>query len=385
MRRKVLALIAGAACALAGLAGPSFVASGSAAAVPAPPSAAPVGALDHLSVRFDPEVRVVSGWAAAPDAPGQPTVVRVYVGAQFVGQTSTGDARPDVALAHPSFGGATGWHTTVDFGVVNPIGTDATMCAYGINPGSGPNSLLGCRPLFGSTASPYNPVGTIDAILTTPGSMDVRGWAGDPDGDRTTQIRVRIDGTTVLQRTAALPRPDVPAVVAGVGPTTGYRLVLPARPGRHTVCIDAQNTGLAGLQNASHCTVAAVPDASAPGAHDPRGTFDTIRTTPSGGHLTYSAVGWAFDPDTGAPVNVLFRTFIDPFGIPLSSALQGATLATGVSRPDVQAAVPAAGPNAGFDGTIATTDQARLSYSCAYAVNTGPGADHFLGCKTTPL
>ena len=269
MRRKVLACIAGVASALAGLAGSSFVAATSAAAVPASPSAAPVGALDNLSVRFDPEVRVVSGWAAAPDAPGQPTVVRVYVGAQFLGQTASGDARPDVALAHPAFGGGTGWHTTVDFSTVNPIGSGSTMCAYGINPGSGPNSLLGCKPLFGSTASPYNPVGTIDVIITSPGLMDVRGWAGDPDGDRTTQIRVRIDGTTVLQRTAALPRPDVPAVVAGVGPTTGYRLVLPARPGRHTVCIDAQNTGLAGLQNAAHSAVAAVPDASAPGAHDP--------------------------------------------------------------------------------------------------------------------
>ncbi len=171
-----------------------------------------------------------------------------------------------------------------------------------------------------------------------------------------------------------------------VGPTTGFHLVLPVRPGLHLICVQAQNTGLAGLDNPRvGCATPLVPGVRAPGPHDPAGRFDGIRTSPSGGHLTYSGVGWAFDPDSGAPVGVVFRTFVDPFGIAPRNLLQTATLATGVSRPDVQAAIPAAGANAGFEGTIATTDQARLRYSCAYAVNVGAGADRFLGCATTPL
>jgi hypothetical protein len=380
MRRRVLALIAGVACALAGLAGTPIVEAASATSATAAP-AVPVGAFDASRVRFD--VRVVSGWAW--EGPG-PTDVRLYVGSQFVGQTHTGDPRPDVAHAHPSFGGSTGWHMTVGVPNLNPVSIYQTICAYAINPGTGPNSLLGCQRLF-PPASPFDPVGALDAVRLSPGAVDLRGWAGDPDGNRTTQIRVVLDGSEMIQRVAASPRPDVQAAVPAVGATTGFHVVaLPVVPGRHRLCIEVQNTGAAGSDNTLvGCRDIAVPDAGTPGPHDPRGRFDAIRTSPSSGHLTYSAVGWAFDPDSGGPVNVVFRTFIDPFDLPLSSALQVATLPTGVARPDVQAAFPAAGANAGFDGTIATTSQARVRYSCAYATNVGPGANRFLGCMTTPL
>lgn len=381
MRRRVLALIAGVACALAGMAGTPIVEAASATTAAAA-SPVPVGAFDQSLVRFD--VRLVSGWASG--APGQHTAVRLYVGSRFLGQTQTGDPRPDVARVHPSFGTSTGWHASIDVPDLNPGSLDQSVCAYAINPGTGPNSLLGCQRLF-LPANAFDPLGSLDSVRVSPGAVELRGWAGDPDGNRTSEFRVVIDGTAMIQRAVGLPRPDVQAAVPAVGGITGFHVVpLPVVPGPHRLCIEVQNTGPAGSQNTLFgCRDIAVPDATPPGPHDPRGRFDAIRTTPSGGQLTYSAVGWAFDPDSGGPVNVVFRTFVDPFGIWLSNVLQGATLPTGVARPDVQAAFPVAGPNAGFDGTIATTSQARVRYSCAYATNIGPGANRFLGCTTTPL
>jgi hypothetical protein len=55
-------------------------------------------------------------------------------------------------------------------------------------------------------------------------------------------------------------------------------------------------------------------------------------------------------------------------------------LATGVARPDVQAAVPAAGPNAGFKGFAIFGGTGSIRVACAWAINVGPGHDRLLGC-----
>jgi hypothetical protein len=345
----------------------------------------PIGAIDNVSARFD-GIEVLSGWAASAADPDGPITVRFYLGSHFVDEVHTGDPRPDVPQVWPSVGGASGWHYAFHEAVLATAHSGNELCAYGIDPGGGQNTRLGCRTLPVSGFSLSNPIGSLDVAAASPGLLRLEGWAGDPDGDRTTQYRVYFDGALMLQRTAARPRPDVELAHPVVGPTTGFNLLLPVQPGPHFVCVYAQNTGPAGLQNSTiGCVTRTIPGPTAPGSHDPQGRIDSIRTTPGGGHLTYSAVGWAYDPDSGGPVDVAFRTFSDPFGISPSNLLQGVKIATGGARPDVQAAIPAAGPNAGFDGTIATTPTARLRYTCAYIVNTGAGTDRFIGCVVPPL
>ena len=87
---------------------------------------------------------------------------------------------------------------------------------------------------------------------------------------------------------------------------------------------------------------------------------------------TLSAAGWVYDPDnpTGAvPVHVL---------------VDGVTVVewpASVSRPDVGAAYPAAGPNHGFNGTLSLS-QGKHSV-CVVAINVGAsGANNWLGCRT---
>jgi hypothetical protein len=56
---------------------------------------------------------------------------------------------------------------------------------------------------------------------------------------------------------------------------------------------------------------------------------------------------------------------------------------TGRSRPDVQAAFPAAGPNAGYAIDIPGGHKYRaVRFACAYVLQEGPGIpERFIGCS----
>ena len=110
------------------------------------------------------------------------------------------------------------------------------------------------------------------------------------------------------------------------------------------------------------------------------GCRDVVTTGPPFGSLdvvtagagSVRVQGWSIDPDTAAPVSV--HVYVD-----------GAVLATvaEVDRPDVGAAFPAYGAAHGYDVTLgATPGNHRV---CAYAIDTGAGANTELGCRTVSV
>ncbi len=219
----------------------------------------PIGAFDSVSIRFN-DRWVVSGWASDADIIGKRVQVRLYLGSTFVTQIPTGDERPDIGAAVPGVGPGTGWHATVDESTLATLGMGKPLCAYAINVGGGANSFIGCQTLPTSGPEPRNPKGALDSATTSPGHVELIGWAGDPDGDRTTLYRVYSDGVFVMQRTAALHRLDVFDAFPSIGGTVGFDLVLPQTPGTHQVCVYAQNTGLKGLENLTvGCATRTVP------------------------------------------------------------------------------------------------------------------------------
>jgi len=380
--------------ALVGLVAPAAVADPSPVAVPTAVENHPIGAFDHVSARFgnpsplapNPWVEVLSGWAADPDAPGASIFVHLWVDGHPFGPALAADPRPDIAIAYPWAGAHTGWHITVSARDLGP--GPHLVCAYAIAVvPNRPNPLLGCQGVPASGPSPFNPVGHLDAATASPGLVRITGWAGDPDGTPTTQLRVVYDNAPepAVQLVAKLARPDVPVVFPGMSPTTGFDESLPIRPGVHSVCVEVENSGLAGLQNETvGCAFVTVPDAAAPGPHDPVGALDGIGVSPTNcigvSSCGWNATGWSFDPDTGGPVEVRVRTLTaEPF---LATPYRRVVLvvSTGVARPDVQAAHPPAGANAGYDDLVVTTNHGSPTLVCAYALNTGPGANRFIGC-----
>jgi hypothetical protein len=386
MGRKLTAVVLALGSVVAGLLGisatPASAATGS-----------PVGTMNDASARWD-FVSVISGTASDPDAPGTPVTVRFSVApnAPYLGPSTTTTTAPGVT-------GPVSWSIDTKMLGVAPMfppSTPSVICAWAVNVGPGTDTLLGCRthPVFSQSA--FDPLGSLDSVSVAPGLIQVRGWAGDPDGDRTTQIRIaygRPDvnglptGGLEVEQTAGLPRPDVAAVYPAVGSTTGFNFTLPMAPGPVSVCISAQNTGLRGLRNTLiKCTTRNVPGPRPLGPHDPRGFFDSFTTPPtaSGPIDEYTARGWAYDPDTSGRIGVTIRMVGDriPGTFEMTEVFQKRTLSTGKPRPSVQAAFPAAGPNAGFSGVVGTSSTNPVRLACAYAVDVGPGSTSFLGCKS---
>jgi hypothetical protein len=362
MGRKVAALVVTLGCATAGLLG--IAASPASAAAPG----SPVGVVYEPSARFD-DVSIIGGNARDPDAPGQPTTVRLYIGTTFKAQTTAAGSAP--------------FEWSISSSVIGSQWYDSTVCAYAINVGPGSNALLGCRRMRPTGNQDLTPRSSLDAVIVSPGLVQLRGWAGDPDGDRTTQLRVYYDGKLVAEKTAALARPDVARVMPVLGPTTGFNVALPIAPGGHQICVYAQNTGRAGGANHTvGCVTRTVPGVRAAGPHDPRGFYDSIGSGPGAvfPNVVHSAVGWAFDPDSAGPVTVRVRTLMYRYFVAAPLLHQNKTLTTGVARPDVASSVVGAGPSTGFRGVVAQGSYSYARLSCGYVVNVGPGSDRFIGC-----
>jgi hypothetical protein len=113
---------------------------------------------------------------------------------------------------------------------------------------------------------------------------------------------------------------------------------------------------------------------------DPVGFLD-FTGSPSPGQLRVR--GWALDKN--APTQPLaIRVYVGGRpGAPGALQHELGTVAT-LSRPDVGAKYRQAGAQHGFDVSFSTVKSGPQPI-CAYALNTGPGADRLLGCKATTI
>ncbi len=321
---------------------------------PTTASGSPFGALD--GARWDgPGTVNVSGWAIDPDTTG-PVDVHVYVNGRFAGATTAATSRPDVAGAFPGYGPDHGY--AVD--VPAPAGID-TVCTYGINQGRGGNNLLACRTVAVAGANPF---GALDAARWHgPGTVNVAGWAIDPDSTGPVDVHVYVNGRFAGATTAAASRPDVAGAFPGYGPDHGYAVDVPAPAGDDTVCTYGINAGgTPGGNNLLACRTVTVPGAN------PFGALDDVRRA-ADGSVTVS--GWGIDPDTSAPIDV--HVYVNGRGA-------GATTA-GHERSDVAAAFPGYGSGHGYRATVAAP--AGPLVVCTYGINAGgtPGSNDLLGCR----
>jgi hypothetical protein len=116
------------------------------------------------------------------------------------------------------------------------------------------------------------------------------------------------------------------------------------------------------------------------GSEDPIGSLD-LAGSPAPGEVRVK--GWALDAD--APTQALaIRVYIGGrAGTAGASEVELGAIATR-SRSDVRAKYPTAGGQHGFDASFATVASGPQPV-CVYALNTGPGTDRLLGCKTVGI
>ncbi|GCE77689.1 N-acetylmuramoyl-L-alanine amidase [Cellulomonas biazotea] len=301
---------------------------------------APYGVIDAATATNT--AITVTGWALDPDT-HNPIDVHVYVDGRGVSLRADGN-RPDVDQAFRK-GAAHGWSYALD---ARPGPHD--VCVHAINDGPGDNTLIGCRTVVVPDSAP---IGVVDSMSASGGTLTVTGWALDPDTWASNQVHVYVDGVG-YGLVADGERPDV-AAVYGRGSKHGYTLRAPIGPGAHGVCVFSINTA-AGDNTLVECRTVVLTDAL------PIGVVDSATTSPG----TLTLTGWALDPDTSSPVDV--HVYVDGVGVALTAS---------TSRPDV-GAVYGRGDQHGF--THARRLGAGPHSWCIHAIGAAGGGNTLVGC-----
>ena len=306
----------------------------------------PFGSVD-LVARAPGGIRV-AGWMIDPNSDGTSNV-HVYVDGKLVEIVPVNRERTDVTKLHPQFRGAHGYDGIVPAGGDGPH----TVCVYAYNESQPANSpLLACRTITLRSS----PVGSLDVVQRIPGGIRVAGWTFDPDTVGEIPIHVYIDGVFAASGMANRQRDDIAAAFPGYGAAHGFDLTFAAAGGRHDVCVYAINSGAGGN--------ALVGCGSVVVATNPFGAVDLVARAGE----QVRVAGWAVDPDTAGPIEV--HVYAD-------NVFVGSAIADR-NRIDLVAAIPAFGPDHGFDITVRAPVARNV---CVYAINVGGGGNPLLGCR----
>lgn len=314
-------------------------------------SVSPIGSWD--SATTTQSAVVVSGWAADLQGP-DPVTVEVRFDGTPVAQVLANGARPDVGAAYPHLGSAHGFSATVP----KASGT-SVVCLVALNIGDGRDRSLGCRTMTVRNAAP---IGSVDSVAASGTTITVTGWTLDPDTSASNEAHVYVDGVGVAL-VADRSRPDLVAVY-GRGDRHGFTHTRTVADGEHSVCVFSIDTG-GGQNTLVECRTVVV--GTVVPRTPPVGLIDAV----SASNTSITISGWAFDPDTAAPSDV--HVYVDSAGYAITANR---------SRPDV-GAVYGVGADHGYALSVPAT--AGPHTVCAFAINSGPGDNVLLGCRSVDV
>lgn len=313
---------------------------------------------DINSVTAVPGGASILGWAFDANSP-DPIQTHVYVNDVYHSTVAANQPRPDVQASYPTQGADHGFNDILTL----PVGVKS-ICIYAINVGPGINTLIGCRSVT-VPAALNNPVGVLQPIVVSPGSIDVVGWTFDADTTAPIRAEVRINGDVYFAITADVSRPDVLARHPKQGPNHGYLATLPADEGSNTVCVYGINVG-PGANSLIGCSTVNVP---APDS-DPVGVLQPV-TVAAG---VIGITGWTFDADTKDAIRADVWV----------NGRWSTTLTADGARSDVQTRYPNQGPNHGFSASIPVP--AGANTVCVFGINDlAGGSNTELGCSTVTV
>ncbi len=305
----------------------------------------PVGTADSVSIA-NGTIRA-RGWAFDPGASGVAVPVLVYVNSVlYSGKADL--ARADVNAAY----GISGSHG-FDVSVPAVIGANS-ICIYAASVTVGGYKALYCSTL--TVAPPSPPVGHVDLVMLSNGTVAVGGWAYDPAIPATSiPVQININGAWAAAPTAAYARGDVNSAFSIPG-NHGFAAFLPPSTGANQVCVWAMST-TGGPNQALGCWT--VINTALP----PTGRLDSISRSGS----TVRVTGWAYDPQ--APGSSI------PLHIYVNGS--GSAFSTDTYRGDVNGFYDVSGLH-GFDISFSTPSSATI---CEYAISITGGGNTPLDCR----
>ena len=322
-----LAVVAAALSAVAVVPGLAGSVGPATALVPGSPQGSVTG-IAHTA----PQTFAVSGWAADPNTTAALSM-RLTVDGASAAWVWANSSTPAVPAGSPGYGRPHGFTVNVNN---FPYGRH-TLCVIARNVGAGADTTFGCRVIDLDNS----PRGTV-VLQQAPGGVTVSGQAYDTSAPGTP---ISVDVTDNGH--------DLGTVYANTSEYTpfGYRQTYLLPAGAHTICVTGLNIGW-GWNRRFACQTISLN-------YNPTASITGLSQSPGGARL----IGIASDPDTAAPVTVVFT---------VDGGTVGHTVANWGSS------------GHGFIGWI-RAGQGTHTF-CAYAINVGLGnANSPTVCQTLTL
>lgn len=315
---------------------------------PTTPAGTPVGSLD--SVTTVPGGVTLDGWAVDPDSVSSPVTLSIQLGStwQVLYANKAGENLDG------QFPGAGSNHKFS--GTLSAVPGRQTMCVYLVNAGgAGSTGNLGCRTVDVPAAPAAR--GAITQLSATSSTISFAGWVVRPDTPLA-PVPVAINvGSNWYAFSTGSPSPEAQQAVPGASPNQGVTGTFPASPGLNNVCIWAASSS--GATSALACRTILVPE--------PASLLKDVQSiSATASSIDFS--GWAIWPDavtSAVPIAVNIGANWYPFSADQANAA-------------AQAALPAAGPNHGFSGSIPA--KPGRHDVCIWASKSTGGAQQ-LGCR----
>jgi hypothetical protein len=303
-------------------------------------------------VRVQGATVTVYGWVTTPYDPRFGRQIEVSTPSRGVTAVAHAVDRWDVAAVYPAYGSRTGFEATLEL----PRGGHELCVRVLVDTNSFPWQLLGCEAL---TVVSGEVLGNVDDVVPHRGGVSIRGWALQGGEVAWISVHAYVDGTWAGAFVADQVRADVGAVHPQSGARHGYAAELALAEGVHHVCVYGISRHTDEPNPVLGCRSASVP------RQLPVGNVDQLTGLDDRATLT----GWAFDPDTDAPISV--HVYLD-------GEWAGSMVASD-PRADVADAYNLRTDTHGFSLELALPLGRHLF--CVYAINVGFGATNpLLGC-----
>jgi cell wall-associated NlpC family hydrolase len=211
----------------------------------------PIGQVEHITANANGSAQVV-GWAADPDTTANANLLGLVDG-HIASRAVTSVARP--AIARKNHTGAT---PGFNFAVPLPATGVHVLCIAVRNVSQGIPRVLGCvatplgKKLTASQVAARSPHGVVSVAKASSSTIQVTGWAADPDFKRAHVVAVLyVDGLSA--QTVNTKVASAAQTAAGSGPYGAFAFNVPVASGAHNACVWLVNTGL-GANTSLGCT-----------------------------------------------------------------------------------------------------------------------------------